>query len=263
MNKQWIMLWCALILSGWSAITDQDREEYIRYGFEKTLLGEFKLERNPIIFISYAWGGDTPQKVQRFGYDLKRISTHALLDIEDNPPSTTIVDFISQIRGAHHILLFGSEEYKRKWDQRSTYKSVLVTEAEQIYEKSRRDVNSVLGVHIQGERRENSFPEFMEPAVTVDGKGDYYATFKTILKFLWEREQKEIGEFNRKWEWFDHYKKDVMEGKHDDGVNRNKEFLQHAQQRDERVVQKIKEHQLKMRTEEEAQADEEAARFLV
>ncbi|HQS84819.1 MAG TPA: hypothetical protein PLY23_07970, partial [Alphaproteobacteria bacterium] len=92
------------------------REEYIRWYLEEVNLpNAFRLEKQPQIFNSYAWG-DTARNevVHRLGRDLKRVSKNALLDIEDNPPATDLYEFAGKISDSHYVILMGTRLLKEK-----------------------------------------------------------------------------------------------------------------------------------------------------
>jgi hypothetical protein len=260
---------CLIIVNLFSftlrSVTEEEREEYIRCGFETIYLPRmFKLAENPQIFISYAWGeGARTDLVQRIGLDLKRVSEGSLLDIVDNPPTTRITDFVSKIASSKHVLLFGSEQYKAKWDKRGEYRSVLVEEADLIDYKKRSEINSVLGIQLNGERREDAFPEFMYQVVTLNAKeGDYYEIFKNIINVLWARERKPSDEFEKNWALFNAYKTTILSGEKDEEVERSVEYKKRAEERMASMIERVHQYQDRLQEEEEQREIQKAEDFL-
>ncbi|HQS83812.1 MAG TPA: hypothetical protein PLY23_02730 [Alphaproteobacteria bacterium] len=127
------------------------RTEYIRWYLEEVALpDQFRLETNPQIFISYSWGTDKDTAhvdvVHRLGYDLKRVSKNALLDIEDNPPFSDLYEFAGRISDSDSVLLMATSLLKQKCEGDGSY--VVKEEMRLIRKKAKTNAGSILTVRL-------------------------------------------------------------------------------------------------------------------
>lgn len=141
----------------------------------------------PTCFISYAWDdGDHEQWVLRLATDLKKAGIGVLLDRWDNPPGTSISQFIDLILTSQFALVIGTPLLKQKYSQ-TTDDAVIVAEQKMINTRLRQPAKygqKVIPILLAG-GADTSFTPALQDVVNLDFRKEpyyFYHLFKLIVQ---------------------------------------------------------------------------------
>jgi GTPase SAR1 family protein len=126
--------------------------------------------QSPSCFVSYARGDDRHERwVAGFALDLRNAGIGVVLDEWDNSAiGSSIPRFISRIASSAFVIVVGTVEYRRKWENADG--SMVAAEFDLIQvrlTKKEADKETVLPVLLDGER-ETSFPPLLQGRLVCD-----------------------------------------------------------------------------------------------
>jgi small GTP-binding protein len=171
-----------------NAVADR-RTKFEEILFELTRLAKTRNLPTPTCFISYAWGNATHERwvEQRLATDLDKAGILVILDRWDNAqPGASVPRFVDRVSKADRILVIGTTDYRRKYDNRDPKTgTVVAAEMDQIAARllgTETQKETIIPLLLEGEK-ETAFPPALVTRVYSDFRNDDHY-FEIALELL-------------------------------------------------------------------------------
>jgi small GTP-binding protein len=176
----------------------EERAARQRSIFEKAiyLLKSYASQRGvpgPVCFISYAWGDLGHERwVERFANDIMNAGISVILDRWDNEKiGSSVPRFVERAMGADRVLVVGTPNYRRKYENREPMSSYVVAAEGDIIGRrligTEEDKAKIMPILLAGSPKE-SFPDLLQSRVYGDFREgeEYVGQMMKLLLNLYE-----------------------------------------------------------------------------
>jgi WD40 repeat protein len=181
-----------------TVITHERAVAELRTTFEEVIyeiqrLAQAEKCKAPCCFVSYAWGNSDHERwvERRLALDLEKAGVTVILDRWDNAhPGESISRFVDRIEKADHVLVVGTTNYRRKFENKDeTTGTVVAAEMDQISNRllgTESVKSTVIPLLLEGDPQ-GSLPPALHNRVRCDFRNDtrYFETALDLLLKLY------------------------------------------------------------------------------